>query len=304
MFDDFDEAEVPVGVATIFVRRGGSGRPLLLLHGFPQTHLMWRDIAPLLAEQFTVVCADLRGYGRSGCPPSAPDHSPYSKRTMAADMIAMMALLGFDRFSVAGHDRGGRVAYRMALDHPDRVERLAVLDVLPGSTMWDSADARFALAFWPWSLLAQSEPLPERLLGGAPDAVVDDALSQWDSPPSVFPPAVRDEYVEALRDPAHVHAICEEYRAAAGIDRDHDRADQEAERRILCPLLVLWSARGGLEKWYGESGGPLHLWREWADEVCGHSVDGGHFFPEEKPNEVAAALCGFFERIALAPERV
>jgi haloacetate dehalogenase len=265
---------------------------------------MWRDIAPELARRFTVVCADLRGYGWSGCPPSTADHSPYSKRAMARDMVAAMAQLGFDRFSLAGHDRGGRVAYRLALDHPDRVERLAVLDIVAGSTAWNRADARLALAFWPWVLLAQPEPLPERLIGASPDAVVEDALTQWDSPASAFPPAVREAYVEALREPRHVHAICEEYRAAATIDRDHDRADRAAGRRIACPLLVLWSAKGGLDRWYDDTGGPLQLWREWANDVSGFAIDGGHFFPEERPTEVADALSGFFQGIALAPEQV
>jgi haloacetate dehalogenase len=304
VFDDFAEAEVATGRTTIFVRHGGHGPPLLLLHGFPQTQLMWRDIAPALADRFAIVCADLTGYGRSGCPPSAPDHSPYSKRAMARDLIAVMDRLGFARFSVAGHDRGGRVAYRLALDHPDRIERLAVLDVLPGSTVWDRADARLALAFWPWSLLAQPEPLPERLITADPAAVVDDALTQWDTPSSVFPQEVREAYVRALGDPAHVHAICEEYRAAAGIDREHDRADREAGRRIGCPLLALWSAKGGLEQWYGDAGGPAQLWREWAEDVTGHAVDGGHFFPEECPEHVAGLLSGFFEGIALPLEQV
>jgi len=294
MFDDFQSAEFSVGETSIFARYGGEGPPLLLLHGFPQTHLMWRGLAPPLAKRFTIVCADLRGYGRSGCPPSEPDHSPYSKRAMARDMIELMEQFGHQRFSVAGHDRGGRVGYRMALDHPDCVDRLAVLDVLPASTMWDRADARLMLAFWPWSLLAQPEPLPERLIAAAPEAVIDDALTQWDSPRSSFPPEVRAAYVEALSDAAHVHAICEEYRAGAAIDRDHDAADLEANRRISCPVLSLWSAKGGLEKWYGDEGGPLGLWRQWADDVTGHAIEGGHFFPEEKPAEVANLLGAFF----------
>src|SRR3982750_4763135 len=179
--DGFEAAEVETGETSIFVRRSGSGSPILLLHGFPQTHVMWRSVAPMLARDFTVVCADLRGYGRSGCPASTPDHAPYAKRAMARDMVSIMERLGFPRFAVAGHDRGGRVAYRMALDHPARVERLAVLDVLPTATVWERADARFALGYWPWSLLAQPEPLPERLLGGAPDAIVDAALATWGS---------------------------------------------------------------------------------------------------------------------------
>jgi haloacetate dehalogenase len=295
MMDDFTTSEIWTGETTIFVRSYGSGPPLLLLHGFPQTHLMWRSVAPLLARRFSVVCADLRGYGRSGCPPSAPDHAPYAKRTMAEDMVAVMERLRYSRFSVAGHDRGGRVAYRMALDHPDRVERLAVLDVLPTETVWARADARFALTFWPWSLLAQPEPLPERVLAAAPEAIVDDALGGWSSPSTVFPPEVCAAYVRALQEPSHAYAICEEYRAAATIDREHDRADRASGRRIGCPLLVLWSAKGPLDAWYEEEGGPIALWREWGDDVRGHALGAGHFFPEEAPEQTANALGRFFD---------
>ena len=254
---------------------------------------MWRGVEPLLASSFTVVCADLRGYGRSGCPPSAPDHSPYAKRAMARDMVVVMERLGFPRFAVAGHDRGGRVAYRLALDHPDRVSALAVLDVLPTSTAWDHADARFALGYWPWSLLAQPEPLPEILLTSAAAAIVDHALDQWGSRADVFPPDVRAAYVDAFRHPDHAHSVCEEYRAAATLDREHDDADRASERRIACPLLVLWSARGPLGTWYAEHGGPLGLWRAWSDDVRGHALDAGHFFPEEAPEPTADALRGF-----------
>src|SRR5229473_8258574 len=190
MLDDFETAEVQTGETSIFVRRSGSGSPILLLHGFPQTHLMWRDVAPLLARHFTVVCADLRGYGHSDCPASTTDHAPYAKRAMARDMVVVMEQLGFPRFSVAGHDRGGRVAYRLALDHPERIKRLAVLDILPTATVWERADMRLPLAYWPWSLLAQSEPLPERLITSAPEAVVDNALGAWGSPSAVFGPEV------------------------------------------------------------------------------------------------------------------
>ncbi len=294
MFADFRTAELPTGDTTIFVRSSGSGPPLLLLHGFPETQLMWRSVAPLLARRFTVVCADLRGYGRSGCPPSSPDHAPYAKRAMARDMVAVMERLGFPRFSVAGHDRGGRVAYRLALDHPGRVERVAVLDVLPTATSWEHADARFALGFWPWSLLAQDEPFPERLVAAAPDAVVDAALRGWGTPLTAFDADTRASYVEALRDPARVHAVCEEYRAAATLDREHDVQDRKAGRRIACPLLALWSATGPLGTWYADVGGPLALWREWADDVSGRPLAGGHFFPEELPQETADALGRFF----------
>jgi haloacetate dehalogenase len=294
MLDGFETAMVETDETSIFVRWSGSGSPLLLLHGFPQTHLMWRDVAPLLARRFTVVCADLRGYGRSGCPASTPDHAPYAKRAMARDMVVVMEQLGFPRFSVAGHDRGGRVAYRLAVDHPGRVERLAVLDILPTGTVWDRADARFALAYWPWSLLAQPEPLPERLIVAAPEAVVDNALAGWGSPSTVFDPEVRAAYVEALREPGRVHAICEEYRAAATLDRLHDDGDQKSGRRIDCSLLALWSGRGPLSIWYAEAGGPLALWKAWGDDIQGRALDAGHFFPEEIPDETADALDRFF----------
>jgi len=294
VLDDFTAVDIDTHETRIFVRYSGSGAPLLLLHGFPQTHLMWRRVAPQLARVFTVVCADLRGYGRSGCPPSSADHSPYSKRAMARDMIQVMTHLGFERFGVAGHDRGGRVAYRMALDHPSHVDRLAVLDVLATGTVWDRADAAFALGYWPWSLLAQPEPLPERLLTAAPDAIVDNALGSWGTSAAAFPTDVREAYVEALRDPAHVHAICEEYRAAATLDRQHDEADLAAGRRVACPLLALWSRRGALETWYADDGGPLALWREWADDVSGRAIDAGHFFPEEASDTTVDALIRFF----------
>jgi haloacetate dehalogenase len=294
MLEGFAAAEIPTGETTIFTRSSGSGPPLLLLHGFPQTHVMWHGVAPRLAHNFTVVCADLRGYGQSGCPVSTRDHAPYAKRAMARDMVTVMERLGFPRFSVAGHDRGGRVAYRMALDHPARVDRLAVLDVVPTETVWDRADARFALGFWPWSLLAQPEPLPERILAAAAEAIVDDALGGWGSPSAAFPPEVRAAYVQALREPAHAHAICEEYRAAATMDREHDKTDRARGRRIVCPLLALWSAHGALDTWYVEECGPIALWRAWCDEVQGHALDAGHFFPEETPAETAEALNHFF----------
>ncbi|TPK57734.1 alpha/beta hydrolase [Mesorhizobium sp. B2-4-19] len=294
MFGNFQSMEIDTGEAGIFIRRAGNGPALLLLHGFPQTHLMWRDVAPALAERFTVICADLRGYGASACPSSDSAHAPYAKRAMAADMAALMAQLGFGSFMVAGHDRGGRVAYRMALDHPGRVEKLAVLDIVATADAWDRADARLAQGYWPWSLLAQPEPLPELMLRGSAAAVVDNALGGWGSLPSTFPPEVRQAYVDALRDPAHIHAICEEYRAAATLDREHDHADKAAGRRIRCPVLALWSGQGALADWYAGDGGPPALWRGWADDVRGRPMPGGHFFPEEAPEQTAQALADFF----------
>ena len=297
-FEDFESVDIDTGETTIFLRWSGVGPAILLLHGFPQTHVMWRRVAPLLADRFTVICPDLRGYGRSFCPESHPDHAPYAKRAMAKDMVFVMEKLGFDRFSVAGHDRGGRVAYRLALDHPERVERLAVLDIVTTLDAWEQADGRFATAFWPWSLLAQPEPLPERLVPAAPDAIVDNALGDWGTPPAAFSPAVRAAYIEALRDPARVHAICEEYRAAATLDREHDLADREAGRRIACPVLALWSGRGALNSWYDDAGGPLGLWRTWAGDIRGGPLDAGHFFPEEVPERTAEELSNFFAAIS------
>jgi haloacetate dehalogenase len=294
VFETFEKAEIQAEEARIFLRRAGSGPALLLLHGFPQTHLMWRSIAPLLASRFTVLCADLRGYGQSSCPASDPDHRPYSKRAMAKDMVLAMQELGFRRFFLAGHDRGGRVAYRLALDHPERVQGLAVLDIVPTAEAWERADRRLATSFWPWSLLAQPAPLPERLVSAAPDAVIDNALDGWGTPAGTFSAEVRAAYVEGLRDPARVHAICEEYRAAATIDHEHDIEDRKAGRRIECPVLVLWSRHGALGAWYEDAGGPLALWRGWAGDVRGKPLDGGHFFPEEIPDLTADELAAFF----------
>jgi haloacetate dehalogenase len=259
MLDSSDAFEVDTGETRIFARRVGSGPPIVLLHGFPRTHLMWRDVARRLAKHFSVVCIDLRGYGQSGCPDSGVDHAAYSKRAMARDVVAVMEHLGFSRFSVAGHDRGGRVAYRLALDHPERVDRIAVLDVVPTADVWERADAQFALGFWPWSLLAQPEPLPERLVAAAPEVIVNQALDCWGSDPKVFGAEVRAAYIKALQDPAHVHAICEEYRAAATLDREHDVIDRQNRGHIACPVLILWSSRGPLSTWCTNAGGPLAI---------------------------------------------
>lgn len=294
MFEGFKSTVVDTAEVPIFIRRGGNGPPLLLLHGFPETHLMWHRVAPVLAQRFTVICADLRGYGASGKPESRPDHSPYAKRAMALDMVRVMQEQGFERFGIVGHDRGARVAYRLALDHAGCVERLAVLDIIPTSDAFARADARFALAFWPWTLLAQPAPLPEALIAGAAEAVIDDALSNWGSEAAAFPAEVRAAYVTALSDRASIHAICEEYRAAATLDVEHDEADRQAGRSIDCPLLVLWSAGSALDTWYRDIGGPLTVWRNWASNAKGRPIAGGHFFAEQNAAETAAELLQFF----------
>jgi haloacetate dehalogenase len=294
MFSGFETLLVDAGETTIFIRRKGKGPPLLLLHGFPQTHVMWHRVAPALAEEFTVICADLRGYGASGKPRSKPDHAPYSKSAMAFDMVRMMEAQGFSRFSVAGHDRGARVAYRMALDHEDRIERLAVLDIIPTGEAFHRADYRLALAFWPWSLLAQPEPLPERMIAADPEAVVDDAIGGWGSDRANFPSEIRAAYIEALCHPEAVHAICEEYRAAATIDFARDTRDRDRGRQIPCPALVLWGQGGALDTWYEEEGGPLGIWARWAADATGRAISGGHFFPEQNAAETIAELRSFF----------
>jgi haloacetate dehalogenase len=284
----FEGAEIQVGDNTIFIRRYGSGAPLLMVHGFPRTSLMWRYVAPQLASNHTVICVDLRGYGRSGVPESAEDHYPYTKRVMGNELVALMDKLGFAKFDLVGHDRGGRVSYRLTLDHPERVQRLAVFDVIPISEAWGLADTKFAMTYWPWSLLSQKAPLPEKYLLGAPDAVFDNPFGGGS-----FGPEVKAEYVETYRDPTRVHAICEEYRAAAGLDIEHDKVDQKESRRITCPMLHLWAADGPLDTFYGQEGGALGIWRKWANNVQGQAIKGGHFFPEENPTETTELLKRF-----------
>jgi haloacetate dehalogenase len=300
MFYGFEKRSVSGDGVSVFVRRKGTGPPVLLLHGFPQTHVMWHRVAPVLATSCTVVCADLRGYGASDKPHGSADHYSYSKRAMANDAVRAMSSLGFDRFVVVGHDRGARVAYRLALDHPDCVSALAVLDIVPTGVAFEAADARMMLGYWPWSLLSQPAPLPERLLAADPETLVDHALAHWGSPARTFPPALREEYIRALRDPATAHAICEEFRAAATLDVTHDAESRAAGERIRCPTLVLWGRDGPLDRWYAARGGPLGIWREWADEVSGAALDGGHFFPESNPKETLAALQALIPK--LVPE--
>jgi haloacetate dehalogenase len=288
MFDGFTIAVIDTGETTIRLRHGGSGPPLLLLHGIPETHLMWHKVAPRLAADFTVVATDLRGYGDSGKPPTSPDHGPYAMRALARDQVAVMAQLGFDSFFLAGHDRGARCAYRLALDHPARVTKLAVLDIVPTGDVFRRADMAFALEYWIWSFLAAPYDLPERLIAADPDRLVDYMLESWSGLPHTFPDEVRAEYKRAFRNPETIHAICEEYRAAATLDYQHDEEDR-GQRRIACPLLVLWGKQGLVDEWYD----PLAIWREWADDVQGRSLDSGHFLPEEAPEETSMELHAF-----------
>ena len=270
----------------------GSGPPLLLLHGFPETHAMWHAVAPVLAERFTVVAADLPGYGDSYRPAPAADHEPHSKRAWAAALVAATEALGFGEFALVGHDRGGRVAYRMALDHPERITRLAVLDIVPTGSIWAGADAAFALGYWHWPFLAQPAPLPERMILGDPSGfwIAVERMGIKPGDPR-YPDEVVDVYRALLQDPATVEAICEDYRAGATIDRGLDAADLAAGRTIDCPARALWGADGALPRFYDD---PLELWRPLAPGITGRAVENAsHFLVEDQPDEVAADLLAF-----------
>lgn len=269
---------------------GGSGPPLLLLHGHPQTHVTWQKVAPRLAERFTVVAADLRGYGDSDKPPGGERHVNYSKRAMARDQVELMATLGFARFAVVGHDRGARVAHRMALDHAAAVERLAVLDIAPTATMYARTDKEFASRYFWWFFLIQPYDLPERLIAADPDYFLRRHIEGQIRTPGAVDPDILAEYLRCYRDPATRHAVCEDYRAAATIDLEHDRADRDAGRKVECPLLALWGSRGVIEKCYDA----LAEWRRVAADVRGKSLPSGHYLPEEVPDLVADEFETFF----------
>lgn len=287
-FEGFQLSQVETGEVSLRVRHGGSGPPVLLLHGYPETHMMWARVAEGLARDFTVVCPDLRGYGGSTKPASSSDHETSSKRAMARDAVALMAHFGFDAFDVAGHDRGGRVAYRLALDHPQAVRRVSILDIIPTGELWARADRRLALGYWHWSFLAQPHPMPETLI--APDPEYFLFKAQFRGAVTGFDPEAYADYVAAANRPSVIHAMCEDYRAGAGYDRLLDEADMQAGRKIACPVQVLWGGQGALAAWYDT----LAVWRAWADDVRGQSLDCGHFIPEEKPAETLELLRGFF----------
>jgi haloacetate dehalogenase len=293
-FEDFEARPVDVGGLRLFVRTGGRpGAPaLLLLHGYPQTHALWRRVAQRLAPRFRLVLADLRGYGDSDTPPDAPGHAQQSKRAMAADMAALMRGLGHERYFVAGHDRGGRVAHRLALDHPQAVARLAVLDIAPTLDMYERTDLHFARAYYHWFFLVQPAPHPERMIGADPLAYLHWKIGGWGSQGlSIFEPRALAEYERCFSRPEVIHGSCEDYRASIGIDLEHDRASRAAGQRIACDTLALWGERGVVHALFE----PLALWQAQCDgRVGGRAMPCGHYIAEELPDETARALQAFF----------
>lgn len=276
----------------IFARVGGNGPPLLLLHGFSETHVMWHRVAPTLAKRFTLIIADLPGYGWSDMPESDANHTPYTKRAMAAQLIEAMEQLGHVHFALAGHDRGGRVSYRLALDHPGRLSRLAVLDILPTYEYWMRMDRAYGLKVYHWTFLAQPAPLPETLIGSNPDFFLKNKLASWSKTKDLaaFDPRALQHYLAAFNDPSRLHAMCEDYRAGAYADFEHDKSDRDAGKKIPVPMLALWGDAGIAQS----AATPLDTWRHWATNVTGAPINSGHFLTEEDPEATAKALLAFF----------
>ena len=268
---------------------GGSGPPLLLLHGYPQSHLIWHKVAPALARHFTVVATDLRGYGGSSKPAGLVDHSNYSKREMADDQVDVMRQLGFPSFFLCGHDRGGRVSHRLAVDHPERVKKLVVLDISPTLAMYEQTTMEFAQSYWWWFFLIQPAPFPETLMLAEPEVYLKKKIGYGSAGMTPFTDETYAAYLSQMRDPQAVHAMCEDYRAAATIDLSHDRADRNAEKKIICPMLALWGEHGVVNRCFN----PLQDWRRVADDVRGHTVPSGHYIPEEVPDLLVDELRKF-----------
>ncbi|SEP56477.1 haloacetate dehalogenase [Loktanella sp. DSM 29012] len=292
MIDGFTQTRIDCGDVHLSVHRAGQGMPLILLHGYPQNHHCWAKVAPTFARHFDVIVPDLRGYGDSDAPPDNSEHSTYSKRTMAADIANMMNALGIDRAHVLGHDRGARVAYRFALDHPKRIDRLGIIEIVPTGDFWGAWNADLAMAAYHWTFLAQPAPLPERMIGADGAGYADWTLSAWTLAKGLddFTPAALASYRAQMADPARVHAMCADYRAGAFFDRPLDEADRAAGARIAAPLRFLW-AEGGFP---ARTGDPLDLWRGWASDVTGNACRSGHFAMEENPQAVLNAFLPHF----------
>src|SRR5271165_2726333 len=293
LYPGFASHWVNTGAGRIFVRTGGAGPALLLLHGHPQTNVMWHRVAPALARRFALIIPDLPGYGWSEAPPADAEHAPYTKRAMANAMIEVMEALGHVRFAIAGHDRGGRVAYRLALDHPGRLASLAVLDIVPTWNMWHRMNARLAMRAWHWPFLALPAPFPETMIGKDPLFFFDWRAASGTKAKDLaaFDPPALAHYHAFFSDPVRIHAVCEDYRAGRTTDLAHDEADRAAENKIACALLAIWGAAGGVP---AETDDPIATWREWASDVRGFSLDSGHYLAEEAPALTAQALIDFF----------
>lgn len=290
MFKGFEQTRITTHGAEITLVYGGAGAPILLLHGYPQTHVMWHAIAERLAEQFTVVCPDLRGYGDSSKPPGGEQHQAYSKRAMAQDQVEVMQQLGFDKFVVVGHDRGGRVGHRMALDYPDKVFKLAVLDIVPTYTIYATTNKELATAYYHWFFLIQPYDLPEKLIGADPVYYLHKTLGGLGTGLKIFTSDALAEYERCFKDQATIHATCEDYRAAASIDLVHDQND--LDKKIICPVLVLWGEKGKMHKLYDVLG----TWRERAQDVRGGGMPAGHFLVEEIPDATLFELLAFLKK--------
>ncbi|MGE8445259.1 MAG: alpha/beta fold hydrolase [Comamonas sp.] len=290
MFERYDTRDVAVNGTVIRCRVGGSGPALLLLHGHPQSHVMWHRVAPALAETFTVVCADLRGYGDSARPGASPHHAAYSKRTMAQDMADLMTSLGHQQFRLAAHDRGARVAHRLLLDHPGRVQRAMLLDIAPTLAMYEQTTQAFAKAYWHWFFLIQPAPLPERLIDADPAAYIRDVMGRRHAGLAAFAPEALQEYLRCIAIPGTATSICEDYRASAGIDLEHDRADRAKGHQVTAPLRVLWGAEGAVGRCFPV----LDLWRQASTEVSGKALDCGHYIAEEQPAKLLEDMRAFF----------
>lgn len=294
LFPDFDTRRVQANGIGLFCRIGGSGPPLLLLHGYPQSHVIWHRMAPELARHFTLVLPDLPGYGSSDVPPVSASHEAYSKRSMAAAMRELMRVLGFEHFYLAGHDRGGRVGYRLALDHPEALLKLAVLDILPTADYWDQLDRAFGLKVYHWTFLAQPFPFPEKMIGAAPVRYLEHTLASWTAAKTLdcFDQTALAHTRSWFCDPDRISACCEDYRAGATCDYEHDDADRQAGRTLKPPMLALWGDKGIATS----VANPLEMWRAWCPHVTGQAVPAGHFLPEEAPKETCNALLQFFSQ--------
>lgn len=289
MFAGFEKKRIPVNGMEINAVIGGNGPALLLLHGAPQTHVMWHKIADQLAQHFTVVATDLRGYGDSSKPEGLADHSNYAKRALAQDQVDVMRHLGFDRFYLVGHDRGGRVAHRLAVDHPDQVDKLVVLDVAPTLAMYEQTSMDFARAYFHWFFLIQAAPFPETLIGADPEYYLRATMGRRKAGLAPFTPEAMAEYIRCNRNPATIHGLCEDYRASATIDLEHDRADRDAGRKIGCQMLALWAGFGAVERCFDV----LAEWRRVAHHVTGHPLPCDHYIPEEVPELLLPELLSF-----------